>query len=77
MELRYLKHAITGLESEFCTVPYLQVVFVGTETTAEQRVGQSFEVVGAKAELKSEEFSIMESAHVGPLMEGKCNIPLT
>ena len=54
MEPRYLKHAITGLESEFCTIPYLQVVFVRTETTAEQRVGEGSEMVGAKEEMKSE-----------------------
>ena len=35
MEPRYLKHAITGLESEFCTIPYFQLVMMRKETTAE------------------------------------------
>ena len=32
-------------------------------------------MVGAKEEMKSEEFSIVQSAHLGSLTEGKCNIP--
>ena len=44
--------------------PYFHVVFVREETTAELRVGEGSEMVGAKEELKNEEFPIVQSAHV-------------
>ena len=71
MEPRCSEHAITGLEPEFGTIPYFQVVYVRKETTAEQRVGEGSEMVGAKEVMKSEEFSIVQSVPFGSTRGGE------
>lgn len=53
------------------TTPYFQVVFVSKETTAEQRVGQGSEMVGAKEQLKNEEFPVVQSAPIGSIHSGQ------
>ena len=50
--------------------PQFQVVFVKKEMTAEQMVGEGSEMVGAKEEMKSEGFFIVQSAHVGHSRRG-------
>ena len=50
--------------------PQFQVIFVKKDMTAEQMVGESSEMVGAKEEMMSEEFFIVR-AHVGPTHGGE------